>query len=297
MSTDSSHVQFVVKGTIAECGQEFLTNNYPDLLIRDTVANGAPDRGLITRELLKLSNFITNRDDFIYHEISRNLGREFPSVLHDNCKENFCKTKSDHFLDRQMPNFHTYRLGGSNYLTAVGEVAYFYKCRPRLVAAIRSQTCYDALPVEVVQNNYTLTSFKQEDGEQVIAPRYYIEPLTHRITSVAKKVPCLSQFFARYKDIFGRWFAVTHQISISDPPGTLDIESLQKKANFDQDIDLSRGGVYDPDAVHELISWLEGNHHQEVVVHQLADQVGNLNPGQYITPKLMFLPHTLPGGS
>ena len=63
------------------------------------------------------------------------------------------------------------------------------------------------------------------------------------------------------------------------------------------DIDLSRGGVYDPDAVDDLISWLEGNRHQEVVVHQLADQVGNLNPGQYITPKLMFLPHTLPGGS
>ena len=30
-----------------------------------------------------------------------------------------------------------------------------------------------------------------------------------------------------------------------------------------------------------------------MVVHKLADQVGNLNPGQYITPKLMFPPHTL----
>ena len=95
MSTDSSHVRFVVKGTRTECGQEFLTTNYPDLLIRDTVINGGPDRGLITRELpkdeLKLSNFITNRDDFIYHEISRNLRREFASVLHDECKENLPK--------------------------------------------------------------------------------------------------------------------------------------------------------------------------------------------------------------
>ena len=84
-----------------------------------------------------------------------------------------------------------------------------------------------------------------------------------------------------------------------EPPGTLDLESLQKKVEFDHanDIDLSRGGVYDPNAVDDLISWLEGNHRQEVVVHQLADQVGNLCPGQYITPKLMFSPHTLPGGS
>ena len=132
MSTDNSHVRFVLKGTKTKCGQGFLVTNYPDLLIRDTIVDGAPDRNLISRELpkdeLKLSNFITNRDDFIYHEISLNLRREFASVLHDECKENFRKTKSEHFLVREMPSYHTYRLGGSNYLTAAGEVAYFNKC-------------------------------------------------------------------------------------------------------------------------------------------------------------------------
>ena len=89
------------------------------------------------------------------------------------------------------------------------------------------------------------------------------------------------------------------QLSIMEPPGTLDLESLQKKVTLDpsNDIDLSRRGVYDPDAVDDLITWLEGNRRQEVVVHQLADQVGNVNPGQYITPKVMFPSYTLPGGS
>ena len=32
-------------------------------------------------------------------------------------------------------------------------------------------------------------------------------------------------------------------------------------------------------------------------MHQLADQAGNLYPGQNITPRLMFPPHTIPGGS
>ena len=77
------------------------------------------------------------------------------------------------------------------------------------------------------------------------------------------------------------------------------LETIQKKVRFDtsSDIDLSRGGVYDPDAVDDLISWLKGNRRHNVVMHQLADQVGNLNPGEYITPKLMFPSHTLPGGS
>ena len=111
MSTDNSHVGFVIKGTKTECGQEFLVTNYPDLLIRDTIVEGAPAGNLITCELpkdeLKLSNFITNRDYFIYHEISRNLRCKFASVLHDECQENLRKTKSEHFLDPEMPNFHT----------------------------------------------------------------------------------------------------------------------------------------------------------------------------------------------
>ena len=84
---------------------------------------------------------------------------------------------------------------------------------PTGVAAIQAQTCYNALPVEIAKScNYTLTSYMQEDGEEAIAPRYYIEPHIHRITSVAKKVPCLSQFFARYKHIFCQWFTVTPQL-------------------------------------------------------------------------------------
>ena len=126
-----------------------------------------------------------------------------------------------------------------------------------------------------------------------------MEPLTHRLTSVAKKVPCLSKFFARYQDIFGQWFAVTPSIAPTEPPGKLDLETIRKKVSFSDalDVDLSRGGIYEPEAVDDLITWLEGNRRPEVVMHQITNQVGNLSPGQYITPRLMFPPHTLPGGS
>ena len=79
----------------------------------------------------------------------------------------------------------------------------------------------------------------------------------------------------------------------------LDLETIQKKVRFDTSskIDLSRGGIYDPDAVDHLISWREGNPRQDDVMYQLADQVGRLHPGEYISPKLMFPSHTLPGGS
>ena len=43
--------------------------------------NGMVDRDLITRPMpkdeLKLSTFITNRDDYVYHSMTRTLKREF----------------------------------------------------------------------------------------------------------------------------------------------------------------------------------------------------------------------------
>ena len=266
MSTDQSNVRFVVKGKKEECDQSFLTTNYPDVMIREAMLNGAIDRNLVKRPMpkdeLQLSNFITNRDDFVYHAINQKMKREFFSVLRDDCRETLRKIKTEHFLERQLPGLHTYRLGGSNYLTAAGEVAYFYKCQPRLVAAIRADTCYDALPVEIARENSTLTTYFQADGHEAVVPKFYIEPLT-------------------------------------EPPGKLDLEALRKKVSFDDssDVDLSRGGIYEPEAVDDLITWLEGNRRQEVIMHQITKQVGDLSPGQYITPRLMFPPHTLPGGS
>ena len=129
------------------------------------MVNGVLDGNLVKRTLpkdeLQLSNFITNRDDYVFHAINRKLKREFFSVIRDDCRENLRKMKTEHFLERQLPGLHTYRLGGSNYLTAAGEVAYFYKCRPRLVAAICTDTCYDALPVEIASENVTLTTYFQ----------------------------------------------------------------------------------------------------------------------------------------
>ena len=303
MSTDHSHVRFIIQGEKIECDQTFYTTNYPDLMVRKTMINGAIDRELVTRKMpkdeLKLSNFITNRDDYVYHSMTRALQREFSSVIRDECRETLRKTKTEHFLERQIPGLHTYRLGGSNYLTAAGEVAYFYKCQARLVAAIRADSCYDALPVEIASENATLTSYYQVDGQAAVVPKFYIEPLTHRLTSVAKKTPCVSKFFARYQDVFGQWFAITPGISTTDPPGKLNLEVLRKRVLFSDslNVDLSRGGVYDPDAVDDLITYLEGSRRQEVVLHQLTNQVGGISPGEYITPRQMFPPYTLPGGS
>ena len=55
------------------------------------MVNGVVDNNLIKRTLpkdeLQLSNFITNRDDYVFHAINRKLKREFFSVIRDDCRE------------------------------------------------------------------------------------------------------------------------------------------------------------------------------------------------------------------
>ena len=309
MSTDQNHVRFAILGKTTECDATYYTTSYPDILVRKITNRKLGSKRIshasnevirpIPKDEIKISNFITNRDDFIVHYIDKQLTKEFATVLYESCKESLKSLKTEHFLDRNMPGYHTYRLGGANYLTTSGEVVYYYKCKPTLVSAIAADSCYDALPIQI-SNKTDILNYQQENGEEAVVPKYFLEPLTHRITLVAKMQPCISKFFARYKDIFNRWFAVTPKLDLTEAPENLDLSKLQQAKNYEfsmSKLDLSQGGIYDPADVDNLILWLENNRREDVVVSQLAHQVGTLHAGQYISPTQLFPAYTLQGGS
>ena len=308
MSTDNSNVRFVLYGRTIACGQTYYTTNYPEILVREASSSAEADipvaiKGIVSRPVpadeVQLSKFIVNRDDFLIHYIDKQIMKEFATVLRDDCLNNLNKLKTEHFLDRKFPGYHTYRLGGSNYLTAAGEVVYFYQCKPVLVSAVQAEKCYDVLPISIMKRE-KLREYIQANGEKESVPKFFLEPLTHRITTVAKEIPCISKFFSRYRDIFSRWFAVTPQLEIVNPPSTIDMSELQneeRRITSLVDIDLSKGGLYDPASIDELVSWLENNRREEVILGQITHQVGNLHPGQYISPDQLFPEYTLRGGS
>ena len=309
MSTDQANVRFIITGEKVECGYKYLTTNYEEILLREVALKASSSSrssklvGEITRPVpkdeIQISNFVTNRDDYLVNYINLKLIEEFSRVFYDSCKSDLQKLKADHFLDRKLPGYHTYRLGGANYITAAGEIAYFYKCKPTLVSALNAKKCYDALPVDVPDIG-NIRSFQQDNGEMVEVPKNFLEPLTHRITTVAKEQPCITRFFARYKDLFGKWFAITPAIEPADSPDPLDISRVTQNPDYQfpfWDSDMSKGGIYEPEAIDELILWLENNRREEVIVSQLATQVGTLHAGQYISPNQLFPAYTLQGGT
>ena len=300
MSTDGSLVRFILGPTKSECDLKAYTTNYPELMIIDTIASdGTIKTNLIKRKLpareTKLSAYITNRDDVLYSKTKELIRKEFSIVLQESCKQNLEKTKTRHFLERELPAFRPYRLGGANYLTTAGEVTYFYKCKPVLTMALETGKCYDALPVRIMRKHDQVSiNPSLEEGE----PKHFLEPLSHRLSSMARETPCVERFFSRYKDIFDRWYAITPQFVSSESPDILDFEKISyKNLMEDDDTDFSQGGIYTSEQVDSLQNFLEFQRLQDVVTHKLATQAGKVAPGQYITPNMLFPPYSLPGGS
>ena len=135
MSSDGSLIRVILKGQIEECKLMVFRTNYPELVVAlARNEDGSVKNNLISRNIknsprnIQIGLYITNRDDSLYHTIVSRIKEEFKAVIQDNCQRNLDKAKLTHFLERRMPSFHTYRLGGDNFLTTAGEIVYSYKC-------------------------------------------------------------------------------------------------------------------------------------------------------------------------
>ena len=301
MSTDQSLLRFILKGQTEVCGLTVKRTNY-DKLFELYNEDGTKKKNAITRKIkpneISMSLFITNHDDVLYHRLKSQVRDEFQAVLRDDCQRNLDSTKLTHYVERELPGFRSYRLGGANYLTKAGEVAYSYKCKPKLILAMEVSNCYSALPVELAGEK-SLEKFDKIDGTTVEAPKYFMEPLTHRITQTATQMPCIPRFFSRYVDLFGRWFAVTPTFEQVPNPRTLNVDVLNKRVNFSftSDDDFSKGGMYTNEEVDSLQRYLELGRVQEAISYKLAEQAGNVRPEDYISPSMLFPTHAIPGGS
>ena len=206
-----------------------------------------------------------------------------------------------------MPEFHTYRLGGDNFLTAAGEVVYTYKCPPVLVRAVETPHCYDALPVQVgdpVRNRVSIQPFiDQPKPVTVNEPTWFIEPLTHMLTKTATRRPCVKEFFGRYQDLFGRWIAITPRIVPTRTPKELDLSIIYKPYNFsiyrddDPDFSSAEAGIYNFEDVDSLQDFLAFGRAQKSLTYKLTEQAKGFQHSRYIGPNQLFPDVTVPGGS
>ena len=312
MSKDNTGVRLLLGAQTIHCGKTVYTTSYPGIFLYNHYdKNKQPRPNFFKRELephaTKIHLWVTQRDDIMFQEITEALRKEFAVTRSMDCRTRAKLDKIEHWLERNNPSFHTFSFMGNNFLTTSGEVTYNYACNPTIVQAINAKHCYDALPVIEVAKREETMNFTHIDSMpgttmdiQNIAtqPELFLEPITHKLTKVASVTPCTQGLYSMYKDVLGRWFQITPIIyKLDKDPKERKTTSLANIKHYNISFrDSTNRGIYSFQALDNMHSYMEFPRIRDALVHRMAGQAENLQPGQYLYPKTIF-PESLPNFS
>ena len=85
-----------------------------------------------------------------------------------------------------------------------------------------------------------------------------MEPLTHRLSEHASRVPCTKTFQPKYRALNRAWLVATPEIQLADSP-IIPQEFGNKVKQWDRTTDWSTGGLYTQEELLSLSHYLEFN--------------------------------------
>ena len=247
MSTDDSLVRLIKKDPVSLCGKVVYTTNYEDWYIHKSSQKASPafERKILPTEV-SIVTYVNNRDDYLYNHIADRIEEELRGVLTNDCNGQVQRMKLDYWLQHADPSLTGWILDKGVFATTAGEVIYHYQCPPVTVKAIFLPKCYSALPVQVVQGAVSKT------GNAGSRKQLFLEPLTHRLTTIGIEMPCSTVFKPKYRSLSGSWVETTPEIHSAAAP-KLPHEMVRLASIYKDRPDFSRGGgLYSPETLKQL---------------------------------------------
>lgn len=247
ISNDKSLVRVILTGTTIMCDRMVEMTNYEGLYLYPKNQPKQFDRKIDPSEG-RLSMYVQNRDEFLFHHVLEQVEREMNAYLANNCRNQARRNRVDFFLRRMQPGLVTFALGNGTFATGAGDTLFRYHCSPMLVVAQETAECYDSLPVR---------AYRGDQGVDTSSPLRFLQPLTHRLSPRASIVPCSRHFGARYQAANGAWIAPNPTIHITEDPIQLQNEDEQYKFDFEFNTDWSQGGIYSNEDLKRIEQYLE----------------------------------------
>jgi hypothetical protein len=283
MSTDGSLVRLIRRDPVPHCDRILYSTNYDSIYLYNAIKEGKPFTRFVADAEISMTNYVKNRDDFLFHHVADEIEKEFRKVLKADCESRSTQTKSEFYYRHRDPGLTTWTQGEGLYSTTAGDITYTYKCAAILVQGLSMNTCYDALPVVRVQEGDHIL------GKLLLDKRVYMEPLTHRITHQAVEVPCLKKFPAKYHNLDGNWIAVLPNLHRTSPPESPSNTHLPTKI-FEERPDFSKGGIYDDEEMERMERYREAPRTAMVMSYTMARQIGDseYRGGPHIRAEEMF---------
>lgn len=270
VSTDGAMVRLIRGSPRVDCGKLVFGTNYQQLFL-------APDLTAITflRPLhpaeMSVTTYANQQDAFLYHALSAQIRNELKAVVAEDCQRAKVKSKQAYarkIVEQQAAlDGDTAHMGDGWFTTAAGDAWYRYRCRDILVVGKDLDRCYSALPVILrTEDEKAYREARDQTAEELQhqqelmsrnAHEFFIEPHSHRLTTVGIPMPCSTILTPLYRNVQGHWLRVTPALELTANPNSFDSlegeditqlspTTLGKEYNFEA------GGIYTAAAVRAM---------------------------------------------
>jgi hypothetical protein len=233
-------------------------------------------------------------DYYIYEKTQDDIERAVLGLQQHQCQNNKA-LKHQQIAQRAaqqsaLADGETAHLQGAQFFTARGDAGYTYNCRPVIVTAtVPDGKCYDALPVQMIQEDEDI--YRQIHGlsENDTIPMYFMESGTHRLSPTASEVRCVDALAPLYRNIYGYWVAATSNgLRLSVSPKDLGRIVTKFYEYARGQIGAPGEGMYDRTFQQEIADFLFTRNAFEGLMNRMMSTSKERNGGSWPTPTTPF---------
>ena len=274
-SRDTSMLRLKKKPSISMCGALVFPTEYSKLFLTTEIQHKPFTRKLHPSER-DIFTYINHGDAWVYREVIQQVRKDHQDRLARQCQVNRLR-KAQQYARKvaeqaAILDGETAHIGQGMFVTAAGEVWHQYRCRRILVTAKTQDGCFASLPVhlrpedevryrnnvgEGIEVGALDQADKEELGEDIISQtNFFMEPRTHRLTTVVVPAVCAPPMMPLYKNRWGKWVAYrgnNQKFALVPTPQELQPSLLEDmKLPPLKELDWEEGGTYDGATCREM---------------------------------------------
>ena len=208
---DDHMIRLEKRTVISKCGTLLYQTDFSNLYLTEDLENEVAKRPVPANEM-SIITYANQQDSFVYEEIVSLIASELKELRQQQCQREMDMRAGEYArraAEQQASlDGETAMIAENYFATAAGEVWYTYRCKPIIVLAIPSDDCYSALPVRLAasdEEDYVQNrNINPQDATNI---SFFLEPKTHRLTTIAAPIHCASPIVPLYRNRFGHWIA------------------------------------------------------------------------------------------
>lgn len=268
--SNDSMVRLLITGTEPHCGTSVFGTNFPGIFLAEVDSPSILQREIDPAQL-DMPTMMRQMDSFTFDTL-----RKERTIHLDQLRQQFCveiqendrlKYGARAAAQAAIADGETTALGDGYFAVAAGETFYEFRCPPITVWGVSLTSvfigilqCYGSLKVVLQTKDLDRWLEARGMGPNDTVPDFFVEPRTHRLTTVGARIPCAPRLAPMYQNIHGQWMQIDGgRLNPAEPPSEMTVRigglSRPSPAIVDQQYDFSRGGTVDPSLVKALDSY------------------------------------------